>query len=159
MMCAVGMGRDKALGRFRLGSSWRDTRLRLDRSDGIEFFKDPIYTEIEATLARFATELSDDPEARFENPFLGPGAELAGGRSVTLTHPLGGCVMAESPDEGVVDALGHVFDTTSGGVRTNLYIADGSAIPTALGVNPSLTISAVALRTADHIVGEIRAAE
>jgi cholesterol oxidase len=159
MMCAVGMGRDKALGRFRLGSGWRDTRLRLDRTDGIEFFKDPIYTEIEATLARFAKELSDDPEARFENPFLGPGAELAGGRSVTLTHPLGGCIMADTAEGGVVDALGHVFDTTSGGVRTDLYIADGSAIPTALGVNPSLTISAVALRTADHIVGEIRATE
>jgi cholesterol oxidase len=158
MMCAVGMGRDKALGRFRLGSGRRDTHLRLERTDGVEFFQDPIYTEIDATLARFAKELSDDPEARFENPFLGPGAQLAGGRSVTLTHPLGGCVMANTADGGVVDAYGRVFDTTSGDVRGDLYIADGSVVPTALGVNPSLTISAVALRTADHIVGEIRAA-
>jgi choline dehydrogenase-like flavoprotein len=67
--------------------------------------------------------------------------------------------MADTAEGGVVDALGHVFDTTSGDVRTDLYIADGSAIPTALGVNPSLTISAVALRTADHIVGELRAAD
>jgi choline dehydrogenase-like flavoprotein len=159
MMCAVAMGRDKSVGRFRLGSGWRETSLRLERTDGRDFYKDPIYAEINATLARFARELSDDPEARFENPFLGPAAQLVGGRSITLTHPLGGCVMAESAEQGVVDGLGRVFDTRTGDVHPGLYVADGSAIPTALGVNPSLTISAVALRTAHHILDEIRAAD
>jgi choline dehydrogenase-like flavoprotein len=159
MMCVVGQGRDQAAGRFRLGTGRRDTTLRLDRTDGLRFVDDPIYPEIEATLARFAAELSDDPNARFENPFLGPGAALAGGRSVTLTHPLGGCIMANDAEHGVVDALGRVFDASTGGVHRGLYVADGSAIPTALGVNPSLTISAVALRAADHIVQEVRAGE
>jgi choline dehydrogenase-like flavoprotein len=159
MMCAVAMGRDKAVGRFRLGSGWRDTQLRLERTDGVRFYEDPIYREIEATLTRFARELSDDPNARFENPFLGPGAQLAGGRSITLTHPLGGCVMAKSAEQGVVDELGRVFDTRTGDRHPGLYVADGSVIPTALGVNPSLTISAVALRTAHHILDEIRGAE
>jgi cholesterol oxidase len=41
------------------------------------------------------------------------------------------------------------------GVYEGLYIADGSMIPTALGVNPSLTISALALRIADNIGKEL----
>lgn len=159
MMCAVAMGRDKAVGRFRLGSGFRDTRLRLQRTDGLEFYKDPIYAEIDATLARFARELSDDPDAKFENPFIGPAAELAGGRSITLTHPLGGCIMGATADQGAVDEFGRLFDASSGDVRPDLYVADGSVIPTALGVNPSLTISAVALRTAHHILNELRATE
>ena len=36
-----------------------------------------------------------------------------------------------------------------------LYIADGSIVPTALGVNPSLTISALALRIGDKIIAEL----
>jgi choline dehydrogenase-like flavoprotein len=159
MMCAVGMGREKSVGRFRLGSGWRDTKLRLERTDGVRFYEDPIYREIESTLERFANELSDDPDARFENPFLGPGAKLVGGRSITLTHPLGGCAMATRADEGVVDEFGRVFDASTGGAHRGLYVADGSVIPTALGVNPSLTIAALALRSAHHIVDEMRAAE
>jgi cholesterol oxidase len=65
--------------------------------------------------------------------------------------------MAEDAEHGVVDAFGRVFDPSTGGVHRGLYVADGSVIPTALGVNPSLTISAVALRAADHIVQELRA--
>jgi choline dehydrogenase-like flavoprotein len=42
MMCVVAMGRDQAAGRFRLGSGLRDTTLRLDRTDGLRFFEDPI---------------------------------------------------------------------------------------------------------------------
>ena len=38
-----------------------------------------------------------------------------------------------------------------------LYITDASIIPTSLGVNPSLTISALALRAADNVIEEIRA--
>ena len=36
-----------------------------------------------------------------------------------------------------------------------LYIADASIMPTALGVNPSLTISALSLRIADKIISEL----
>jgi choline dehydrogenase-like flavoprotein len=64
--------------------------------------------------------------------------------------------MGKTPDEGVVDELGRVFDTQSRrAFYDGLYVTDGAAVPTALGVNPSLTISALALRAADNILAEI----
>jgi len=66
--------------------------------------------------------------------------------------------MAQSPADGVVDEFGRVFDKTKTGDRPfyeKLYIADASIIPTALGVNPSLTISALSLRVADKIIEEL----
>ena len=160
MMCCVGMGRDAAVGRFRLGSGKGDTALRVRRDDGRRFHEDPIFTEIDATLGRFATRLTDDKDPRFENPFLSEAARLPRLRSIAVSHPLGGCIMGASAADGVVDEFGRVFDRSRDdgrGVYPGLYVADAAAIPTALGVNPSLTISALALRAADHIIEEIAA--
>jgi hypothetical protein len=55
---------------------------------------------------------------------------------------------------GVVDASGQVIDTR-GGVHAGLYVADGSMIPTGLGVNPSLTISAISLSVAGRIIAKL----
>jgi len=55
----------------------------------------------------------------------------------TTAHILGGCAMGASPDEGVVGFNGEVFG------HPNLYVADGSVVPANLGVNPSLTITAL----------------
>lgn len=156
MMCIAAMGREASVGEFRLGQG-RDTPLRLSRSDDLPFYKDPIYAEIEASLARFAAELTDE-ERSFRNPFLSPLAKLTGSRSITLTHPLGGCPMGKSAADGAVDEFGRVFDTGKSGQQPfheGLYVADAARIPTALGVNPSLTISALALRTADKIIEEL----
>jgi hypothetical protein len=63
------------------------------------------------------------------------------------SHPLGGCRMAASPDLGVVDHRGAVFG------YEGLYCIDSSIVPTSLGVNPSLTIAALAERCAEQLVG------
>jgi len=53
-------------------------------------------------------------------------------------HILGGCVIGKDRDNGVVDKYGKVFG------YENMYIVDGSIVPANLGVNPSLTITALA---------------
>lgn len=60
-------------------------------------------------------------------------------------HPLGSCRMASGPDRGPVDRSGESFE-----VR-NLYVADGSIIPSSLGVNPQITIMALSNYVADAI--------
>jgi len=64
---------------------------------------------------------------------------------VLTVHPLGGCAMADSVAEGVVDSCGRVF-RREGGIFSGLIVLDGSIIPSALGTNPALTIAAVSLR-------------
>ena len=61
------------------------------------------------------------------------------------SHPLGGCRMADSAEFGVVDDRCEAFG------NEGLFCMDSSAIPTSLGVNPSLTISAVCERAADAL--------
>ena len=58
----------------------------------------------------------------------------------STAHILGGAVIGRNPDEGVVDARNEVFG------YENLLVVDGSAIPANPGVNPSLTITAIAER-------------
>ena len=65
---------------------------------------------------------------------------------VYASHPLGGCRMAEEPGFGVVDDACEVFGAEG------LFCMDSSAIPTSLGVNPSLTIAAVCERAAAKLV-------
>lgn len=67
-------------------------------------------------------------------------------KKLLTAHPLGGCRMADSKKMGVVNNYGEVWN------YPNLYIADGSIIPTPLSVNPSMTIAALAERIAEHIV-------
>ncbi len=65
--------------------------------------------------------------------------ESIGNMSVTA-HILGGCIMGTSADNGVIDTRHEVFG------YPGLYVVDASAIPANVGVNPSLTITAMAER-------------
>jgi len=69
------------------------------------------------------------------------------GQKLVTVHPVGGCGMADSADKGVVDARGRVFASSQGAdVHSGLYVCDGAVLPGAAGVNPLLTISALAER-------------
>jgi cholesterol oxidase len=91
--------------------------------------KVPSYIPIANKIARHMGEkingqpLSSWPEVLFDVP--------------TTAHILGGCVMGETAEKGVVDFNGEVHG------YPNLFVVDGSNVPVNLGVNPSLTITAI----------------
>jgi len=64
---------------------------------------------------------------------------------LTAFHPLGTCQMGDDPRRYVTDPYGEVYDTL------NLFVCDGSIVPPALGVNPQVTIAALATRTAAYL--------
>jgi choline dehydrogenase-like flavoprotein len=80
---------------------------------------------------------------------LRAGPPLAGGPSAlspTGFHPMGTCRMGRDPASTVVDQYGRLH-----GMR-NLFVADASVFPSCVGVNPQVTIMAMATRTARHIL-------
>jgi cholesterol oxidase len=71
---------------------------------------------------------------------------------LVTVHPLGGCILGEHAEQGVVDHKGRAFSGTTGNaVHDGLYVCDGSVVPATLGVNPLLTISALAERCCHYI--------
>lgn len=69
------------------------------------------------------------------------------------SHTLGTCRMGASGDQAVVSEYGQSFDVP------NLFIVDGSVFTTALSVNPALTIMAIALRSTDHYLEQLKRRE
>ena len=65
------------------------------------------------------------------------------------SHPLGTCRIGASSKVAVCDPEHRVFGTD------NLYVADGSSVPTSLGVNPQMTIMALALRAGEAIASRV----
>jgi cholesterol oxidase len=90
------------------------------------------------------------------NEFAEKFARMTGGTAMSMlpeilfnvpgtAHCLGGCVIADNAQTGVVDSRHRVFG------YKNMYICDGSVVSANLGVNPSLTITALAERAMSFI--------
>ncbi len=126
------IGRDAADGRMRLTPLLRRFDIRWSKAASAQLF---------AELERTAREVS---EASGANLYYA----LEGGplSKFTTVHPLGGCPMADDPALGVVDEHGQVYG------YPGLHVLDGSIVPTALGVNPSKTIAALAEHGVAHLV-------
>jgi cholesterol oxidase len=131
IVCLIN-GIDAANGRMRLTWLFRCLDIRWDKAANKPFVD---------AMARVFGELTSAAEATsFFALKAGPlGKELT-------VHPLGGCVMADNPADGVVDEYGKVHG------YEGLYVLDGSIIPTSLGVNPSKTIAALAERGVEHLI-------
>jgi len=84
---------------------------------------------------------------------------ILGKKKLVITHPLGGCPIGATHEEGVVNQFGEVFDPTqpaaSKAVLKGLYVVDGAVIPGALAANPTFTISAQALKSVSHALAGI----
>ncbi|PKK80660.1 FAD/NAD(P)-binding domain-containing protein [Rhizophagus irregularis] len=72
------------------------------------------------------------------------------GSELITVHPIGGCSIGKNGKHGVVNHKGQVFVDDSNNLHEGLYVCDGSIIPTALGVNPFLTISALTERICEY---------
>jgi len=72
------------------------------------------------------------------------------GRNFTSGHVTGTARMGNDPMSSVTDRYGRIHDVP------NLYVIDGSVFPTSTGVNVGATISALARRTATHLIAQAR---
>jgi choline dehydrogenase-like flavoprotein len=109
--------------------------------DGTE----PVYARVDQALTKAAEAVG----ARY---IKSPLATTSMGVKPATAHPLGGCGMGEDAGSGVVNHKCQVFDgrgETS--VHAGLYVCDGSVIPRSIGVNPLLTITALAERAMVHL--------
>ena len=89
----------------------------------------PSYIPIANDVAReFAKDLDAVPQSSINEVLLD---------TSSTAHILGGCGIGAGPDTGVIDSRGRVFG------YDDLYVMDGSMIGANLGVNPSLTITAL----------------
>lgn len=127
----LGMGTDAADGQMKLSGGNIDIGWSSSRSR-------EMFAEMEAGMK----ELSRGIGGRYQTSVLW-GWPF---RKLLTAHPLGGCAMSDTPESGVVNEYGEVWN------YPNLYVSDGSIIPTALSVNPSATISALSERIAHHLV-------
>ena len=102
-------------------------------------------------VARVTFSYGDNDKRLYEHAlgFMGEHLKAAGGRDLWhqsgTAHLAGTCRMGDSPETSVVNADGRSWDIP------NLWVCDGSLFPTSGGVNPSLTIQALACRIGDRI--------
>jgi cholesterol oxidase len=137
------MARDDGKGRMLLS----DDRLRIEWPGlGVQ----PVFNAIREQLARATSALGGQQISTSV-------AEMLLKSPLITVHPLGGCAMADDASMGVVNHKGQVFAGARGNtVYDGLYVMDGSIIPSPLGVNPLLTICALAER-ATRLLAEDRA--
>lgn len=120
-----------------------DGRFVLDRHGRLDLKWDPRASE------RNLLELEDAMRRLSEalgGVYIPSPLWTAGGRELLTAHPLGGCRMSADRSSGVVDELGAVHG------YPDLFVVDGSIVPTALSRNPTATISALAERAAFHMI-------
>jgi choline dehydrogenase-like flavoprotein len=107
--------------------------------------------ELGLPVPRITFSFSENDKRLYQHSlrFMRQMLEAAGGRhfveTTSTAHLMGGCRMGTSPTDSVTNADGRTWDIP------NLWICDGSLFPTSGGVNPSMTIYALAARIADRI--------
>ena len=135
----LNMGVDKSDGTMRLGS---DNMLRITWP-----FRNSL-TLYRAIIAA-SVEFSRTVWARIFFPLV---TWIWPFRRAATVHPLGGCILAPSPADGVTNSNRKRFGEVFG--YEGLYVLDGAIVPTAVGSNPTATISALCEMGAEGITGQ-----
>jgi cholesterol oxidase len=129
-MPVIAMGRDIPDGNLAYDGKYLACDWRIDRSQAY-------YDRVTRIIKEIANALNGEYQDNLSFKHF---------RQVLTAHPLGGCPMGESWDEGVVDSYGEVYR------HPELYVVDGSIMPGSIGPNPSMTIAAISDRAADRII-------
>jgi cholesterol oxidase len=112
---------------------------------------EPVYARLDAALGALVGQAGG---SYVKNPLAG----TMMGQQPATAHPLGGCGMGRDRMQGVVDHKCRVFDaspsTGTAAVHEGLYVVDGAVMPRSLGVNPLLTITALAERAMLHLAAD-----
>jgi choline dehydrogenase-like flavoprotein len=155
-----GMGTDTSDGTIKLKDIWKNDPGRdmtaLDVLD-VDFDLNkltPLFSKMIHQMERIAKTIGKSGVSSFSTP-LWDSADVAGNSTIVL-HNLGGCSMGNDRNEGVVDNFGKAFKGDGANLTDrydDLRVVDGGIVPTSLGVNSSLTISALAFRIAEDLVG------
>ena len=131
---------DSASGRFSL----EDNQLALSWANAKD---ESVYAHLDKILSKLVAASGG---SYVKNPLAG----TVMGHQPATAHPLGGCGMGRERTDGVVDHKCRVFNGAANAgdtdVHEGLYVIDGAVIPRSLGVNPLLTITAVAERAMLH---------
>src|SRR5262245_17721158 len=112
---------------------------------------EPVYARLDAALGALVGQAGG---SYVKNPLAG----TMMGQQPATAHPLGGCGLGRDRSEGVVDHKCRVFDASptvgTAAVHDGLYVVDGAVMPRSLGVNPLLTITALAERAMLHFAAD-----
>jgi len=139
------MGQDDAKGRITLSGADGD---QIDVGWEEPIAQQALWQDIETLLREFSSAMGG-------NYIALPGWQgVLGKKKLVITHPLGGCPIGSSHEDGVVTEFGEVFDgsqpANTKAVHQGLFVVDGATIPGALAANPTFTISAQALKAVTH---------
>ncbi len=130
----LAMGRDLPSGRMRLAGKYLESDWSIEASR-------EYYDRLIGTVRRLASALESEFVENLPYHWF---------RQILTAHPLGGCPMGTTEDEGMVDAFGEAYH------YPGLFVADGSVMPGPVGPNPSLTIAALADRFAERAIERCR---
>ena len=153
-----GMGTSD--GTIKLQDSWKNNPNRdMNALNALNINFDlnklaPLFNKMRTSMDRIAKDVGENGSSSFSTPLWEP-SDISGNSTIVL-HNLGGCCMGKDRNNGVVDNFGKVYKGTGATLAEHyqdFYVADGGVVPTSLGVNSSLTISALAFRIAENIVG------
>jgi choline dehydrogenase-like flavoprotein len=105
-----------------------------------------------AHMQKTFAAIIEEMGGRVRGEVLADGAKaIAPGGSII--HEVGGAIMGDDPQSSVTNGYGQAWDVP------NLFVTDGATFPSNADKNPTLTIMALAWRSADHLLGRMRRRE
>lgn len=137
-------GHKDATGMPRVALDWRLSAIDIDSVAGLVWAVDRESRRLGLGAVEPANWLADPQKGWVSD-------DLVSAHPIGGFHHMGTTRMASDPRRGVTDGWGRVHGLP------NLHVAGSSLFPTAGWANPTLTVLALALRTADRIADELRA--